>query len=62
MKDNLNKNYELSFSWSSTGFVFQKFVVKSLGQVDFTIERGHFLLILYQLFFINPIDILIDML
>ena len=37
MKDNLNKNYELSFSWSSTGFVFQKFVVKSLGQVDFTI-------------------------
>jgi hypothetical protein len=37
-------------------------LIEGLRDVDFAIERGHFLLVLDQLFFVDPINVFIDVL
>ena len=44
-----------------SGLIFQKLLVQSLCNINFTIEGGHFLLVLNKFLFIDSINIFIYM-
>ena len=56
------KMFNKSSFLTSPGFRLDKALIKVLGQVDFVIQSGHLFLILQQFFFVDSVNVFIDML